>query len=134
MATFRSSAGIVLAVWCLACTPPRANEAPAGDVAAIARQRIEHVTPKRDVVGAAPARFEWTAAPGSDEYAITVHNEVDMLIFQARARGTSLEWPKGNALDPGTYFWRVVGVTEGRQVADSGRAAFVVTGNPDGQR
>ena len=47
-------------------------------------------------------------------------------MFEERARDTSLEWPKGNRLEPGTYFWRVVGVKDGRRVADSGRAAFVV--------
>jgi hypothetical protein len=115
MATFRCSAALLL--WCLACV----QNAP------ITRDTIEPVTPKRDYVGAAPARFEWTAVNGVDEYAITVENEVDVLLFQGRARGTSLDWPKDNTLDPGTYFWRVVGIDGGRRVADSGRAAFVVT-------
>jgi hypothetical protein len=130
-------------LWCvgyavgLGCSTQSAKEAggpEATAVAPISRDTIEHVAPKRDFVGAAPARFEWTAAAGVDDYAITVHNEVDMLIFEARVRGTSLEWPKANALDPGTYFWRVVGVKEGRRVADSGRAAFVVADNPDRAR
>jgi hypothetical protein len=98
----------------------------AADVAPMTRTTIEHVVPKRDFVGAAPARFEWTPADGVDEYALTVENEVDMQIFQGRARATSLDWPQGNRLDPGTYFWRIVGEKDGRRIADSGRAAFVV--------
>lgn len=129
MATFRSSA--ILALWCLAClgcSSQSATEAApeAVQVAPITRDTIEHVLPKRDFVGPAPARFEWTAAKGVDDYGLTIENEVDMLLFQARTRDTSLDWPKGNTLDPGTYFWRVVGTTAGRRVADSGRAAFVV--------
>jgi hypothetical protein len=128
MATFRSSAGVVLALWSLACTPPRANETAAADVVPIARQRIDHVTPKRDFVGAAPAKLEWTAVDGVDSYSITVMNEVDALLLDyRRATGTSIDWPKEIRLEPGTYFWRVVGVQDSRSVADSGRAAFVVT-------
>ena len=39
---------------------------------------------------------------------------------------TSVPWPKEVSIEPGTYFWRIVGVKGGRVVADSGRAAFVV--------
>jgi len=139
MATFRYSARVLM-LWCvgyavgLGCSTQSAKEAGGPETAAVApifRDTIEHVVPRRDFVGAAPARFEWTAAAGVDEYAITVHNEVDMLIFEGRERGTSLEWPTANALDPGTYFWRVVGVKGDRRVADSGRAAFVDTNRPD---
>jgi hypothetical protein len=130
MATFRSSAGLVLALVCIACSSQRAQE-PAASVpvppAPINRDGIQHVLPKPDSVGPMPARFAWTAASGVDEYTLTVENEVDVLLFQARTRGTSLDWPKGNPLDPGTYFWRVLGTAaDGRRVADSGRAAFVV--------
>ena len=133
MATFRYSAGLGLALLGLACSSQSAQEAsaPAVEQAPITRDRIEHVVPTRDSVGPMPARFEWTAAKGVDEYAMTVENEVDMLLFQARTRSTSLDWPKGTTLDPGTYFWRVVGISDGRRVADSGRAAFVVAGNRD---
>lgn len=127
MATFRSSAGVVVAMWCLACSPPSANETPVADVAAIARQRIDHVTPKRDFVGVAPSRLEWTAVDGVDSYTVTVMNEVDALFLDyRRVTGTSIDWPKEIKLEPGTYFWRVVGMQNGRSVADSGRAAFVV--------
>lgn len=117
MATFRYSAAIVLALLFLACSSQSAQE----------RDEIEHVVPKRDFVGRLPARFEWTAAKGVDGYTMTIENEVDVLLFEARTRETFLDWPKGSTLDPGTYFWRVVGVREGRPVADSGRAAFVIS-------
>lgn len=133
MATFRYSAGLGLALLCIACSSQSARDAsaPAVEQAPITHGRIEHVVPKRDAVGPMPERFEWTAAQGVDEYAMTVENEVDVLLFQARIRSTSLDWPKGTTLDPGTYFWRVVGMSDGRRVADSGRAAFVVSGNRD---
>ncbi len=139
MEIFRSSAasrclGCLACLVCLACSPHNAQEAgapAAAEVAHIARDTIEHLVPKRDFVGPAPARFEWTAVTSIDEYAITVENEVDVLLFQARTRAVSVEWPKGSPLDPGTYFWRVVGLSEGRRVADSGRAAFVVTARPE---
>ena len=131
MATFRYNAGVGLAVLCLACSSQSAQEStPAAPVqqAPIVRQSIEHVAPKRDYVGPMPARFEWTAAKGVDEYLITIENEVDMLMAEARSRGTVLDFPKDKKLDNGTYFWRVEGLAaDGRSVADSGRAAFVVT-------
>ena len=123
----RTHGAVVLAMWCLGCTPPHANETMGAGVAGITRQRIEHVTPKRDFVGAAPLRLEWTAADGVDSYTVTVMNEVDALLLDYKgARVTSIDWPKEVRLEPGTYFWRVVGVRDGRPVADSGRAAFVV--------
>ncbi len=126
MATFRSSV-LVLALLCLACTPRESNDAPAPEVAAITKQEIEHVTPRRDFVGPAPTRLEWTAIDGVDTYNITVITEIDSVVFQhAGARSTSIEWPKDIRLEPGTYFWRVVAVRGDRVVADSGRAAFVV--------
>ena len=138
MATFRSRTGylrflgflrflrFVGFVGLVACSPHSAQEA-ARAVVPIARATIEHVTPKRDFVGAAPSRLEWTAVDGVDSYSITVMNEVDALLVEYRGlKGTSIDWPKEVRLDPGTYFWRVVGVSNGRTVADSGRAAFVV--------
>ena len=129
MATFRYSAAIVLALLFLACSSQSAQEAtvsPAPEVAPSVRDEIEHVVPKRDFVGPLPARFEWTAAKGVEEYTMTIENEVDLLLMEARTRDTFLDWPKGSTLDPGTYFWRVVGISGGRSVADSGRAAFIV--------
>jgi hypothetical protein len=128
MATFPSSAGLVLAVFCLACTPQGGSDPPpANTTAAIVRQGIDHITPKRDFVGAAPARLEWTAAAGVDGYSITVMNEVDALILDSKGiTTTSMTWPKEVKLEPGTYFWRVAGIKDGRAIADSGRSAFVV--------
>lgn len=121
MATFRCNPAIVLALLGLACL------AGDGAAAGIQKVEIEHVTPRRDSVGPVPARFEWTAVPGADSYAISVENEVDMQIFdQAGITTTSTPWPKEVRVDPGTYFWRVAGFKDGRMIADSGRAAFVV--------
>jgi methionine-rich copper-binding protein CopC len=116
---------MVLALLCLACTPRESSEAPTPEVAA--KQEIEHVTPRRDFVGPAPTRLEWTVLDGVDTYNIIVITEIDTVVFQQDgARSTSIEWPKEIKLEPGTYFWRVVGVRGDRVVADSGRAAFVV--------
>lgn len=140
MATFRSRTGFLGVLGFLGfvgCSPHSAQEvaAPAAAVAPITRDTIEHVTPKRDFVGAAPSRLEWTAVDGVDSYGVTVINEVDALLVEYRGvKGTSIDWPNEVKLEPGTYFWRVVGVNDGRSVADSGRAAFVVTGNPDRDR
>ena len=132
MATFRSRTGYLGFAGFLGfvgCSPHNAQEvaAPAAAVAPITRDTIEHVTPKRDFVGAAPARLEWAAVDGVDSYSITVMNEVDALLVEYRGlKGTSIDWPKEVRLEPGTYFWRVIGVSSGKTVADSGRAAFVV--------
>lgn len=129
METFPYSAGVLLVLLSLACTSQDGNAgAPAAsEVAAIERQGIDHLAPKRDHVGPAPARLEWTAAEGADTYHITVSTEIDTLVFEhVGARATSIDWPKEITLEPGTYFWRVVGINGGRGVADSGRAAFVV--------
>lgn len=129
MATFRYSAGVLLVLLSLACMSRNGSAGAPGAsaVAAIERQGIDHLVPKRDSVGPAPARLEWTAAEGVDSYAITVSTEIDTLVFQhVGASGTSIDWPKGITLEPGTYFWRVVGIKSGRGIADSGRAAFVV--------
>ena len=127
MATFRSSV-LVLAVLCLACTPRGSAEAPPPPVAAITRQQIDHVTPKRDFVGPAPTRLEWTTVEGVDTYNINVMTEIDSVVFQhVGARGNAIEWPGEITLEPGTYFWRVVGIKGERPIADSGRSAFVVS-------
>jgi hypothetical protein len=118
---------VVIALMSLTCARHESSDVPPSEVAAITRQQIEHVTPRRDFVGPAPARLEWTALDGVDTYNITVITEIDTVLFEhAGARSTSIEWPKEITLEPGTYFWRVVGVRGGRVVADSGRAAFVV--------
>jgi hypothetical protein len=132
MATFRSKKLIVLvAVAGLACVSREGSSAPAPSTpieeAKIQKLEIEHVIPGRDAVGPQPTKLEWTAASGVDSYSIAVENEIEIQMFeQDNIKETSVPWPKGLKLDPGTYFWRIVGVKGDRIVADSGRAAFVI--------
>ena len=93
------------------------------------RQRqpaIEHVSPGRDSVGAQPKKFEWTAVPGADGYALLLVNEVDIEMWETTVQATTIEVPKELVLDAGTYYWAVGAFRGGRQVAYSGRSAFVV--------
>lgn len=130
MATFRFNPTILFAVFSLACisregTPQAAGAAPA--VAPIQKIQIEHLVPRRDFVGKLPTTLEWTAAAGVDTYAVSVENEIEIGVFdQDGITGTSIPWPKEVKIDPGTYFWRIVGLKGDRIIADSGRAAFVV--------
>ena len=56
-----------------------------------------------------------------------VWNEVDRLIWRHDdIPVTSIERPAGIDLEPGTYFWSVTAVQQGREIARSGLAAFVV--------
>ena len=130
MATFRSSNPAVLfvALLSLACMSRDGSTAAAPIVEAkLQRIEIEHVIPRRDAVGPQPTRLEWTAAKGIDSYAISVENEIEIEIFsQENIQATSVPWPKEVKLDPGTYFWRIIGVKGDRIIADSGRAAFVI--------
>lgn len=117
-------------VFSLACisrdgTPEAAPAA--ADQAKIQKIAIAHVIPRPDFVGPLPTRLEWTAAAGVDSYAIGVENEIEIAVFdQDGITGTSTPWPKDLRIDPGTYYWRIVGLQGDRVVADSGRAAFVV--------
>lgn len=130
MATFRfsNSAVLVAALLGLACLSRDGSTAAAPiEEAKLQKIEIEHVIPRRDAVGPQPTRLEWTAAKGIDSYAISVENEIEIAIFdQENIKTTSVPWPKEIRLEPGTYFWRIVGLKGGRVVADSGRAAFVV--------
>lgn len=135
MATFRSriprftTVVVLAAVVSLACMSREGASATAApiDDAKIQKIEIEHVIPGRDAVGPQPTRLEWTAAKGIDSYAISVENEIEIQIFeQENIQTTSVPWPKEIKLEPGTYFWRIVGLKGGRVIADSGRAAFVV--------
>lgn len=114
----------------LACVPRDGAPEPTArpvEVATIQNMRIEHVTPRRDFVGQLPTRLEWTAVDGVDSYAITVENEIEIPVFdQEDIKTTSVPWPKEARIDPGTYYWRIVGLKNDKIVADSGRAAFVV--------
>lgn len=131
MATFRFNPTILCCVvFSLACitreSAPEAAPAAVEEVK-IQKLQIEHVIPKRDFVGKAPALFEWTAADGADSYAISLENEIEIVLFeQDGITTTSVPWPKDLKLDPGTYFWRIAGLKGERIIADSGRAAFVL--------
>lgn len=131
MATSRFSLIVLFVLISLACAPREttpANAAPeAAEVAAIQKIEIEHVTPRRDFVGPLPTRLEWTPVPGVDSYAINVEDEIEIPVFdQAGISTTTVPWPKEVKIPPGTYFWRIIGLKDGKVIADSGRAAFVV--------
>jgi hypothetical protein len=120
---------LALVAVAVACTaPPGRGEAPqptaqpgGGGVT------LDHLVPARDSVGGIPTRFEWTAVEGADEYAIGVWSEVDVLVWrQGDLHEPSVAWPAEIQLEPGTYFWAVVALRQGRSLADSGRSAFVV--------
>jgi hypothetical protein len=105
-----------------ACTTTSTQQSTNG-----AGKTLDHVTPARDSVGPMPSRFAWTAVDGADSYAVGIWNEVDMLVWRADNIATPfIAWPGERALDPGTYFWSVTALREGRPIADSGRSAFVV--------
>jgi hypothetical protein len=129
MATFRSKFLAPILFASVACA--QASEAPASAGVALgaeapAVQTIEHLVPARDSVGAQPKKFEWTAVPGAEGYAFLLVNEIDIEMWETTVQATSLEVPKELVLDSGTYYWAVGAFTGGRQVAYSGRAAFVV--------
>ena len=131
MATFRSNVIVLfVSLASLACTSSEGAPAPPAapvEEARIQKLAIEHVSPGRDFVGAQPTTLEWTEAAGVDSYSIAVENEIEIQMFeQDGIKGTSTAWPKGLKLEPGTYFWRIIGVKGDRIVADSGRAAFVI--------
>jgi hypothetical protein len=121
---------MVLVLLSLACAPRESAPEPSiatPGMALIQKIAIEHVTPRRDFVGPLPTMLEWTAAEGADSYAISVENEIELPVFdQEGITTTSVPWPKDLRIEPGTYFWRIVGLKDGRVIADSGRAAFVV--------
>ena len=131
MGTFRFNPIVLFVVFSLACMSregtPAAAEEPPVEVATIQRIQIEHLVPKPNFVGKTPTVMQWTAAEGADSYAVSVENEIEIPVFdQEEIKGTSIPWPKEARVDPGTYYWRIIGLKAGRLIADSGRAAFVV--------
>lgn len=129
MATFRCNPTILLLAFVsLACVPrDDAPDASSRQEDKIQKIQIQHVTPPPDFVGPLPTRLEWTAVAGADHYAIGVENEIEIPVFdQSGIRTTSVAWPAGLKIEPGTYYWRIVGLKGDRMIADSGRAAFVV--------
>ena len=92
------------------------------------QQTITHITPRPDSIGPTPARFAWTPAKDADRYAIGLWNEVDVLVWRRDdVREPAAEWPAGFRLDPGTYFWSVTALRQDHPIAESGRAAFIVS-------
>jgi hypothetical protein len=130
LARLRRTVGLWFVVFSLACVSregaPEASSAGT-EVAAIQRIQIEHLVPRPNFVGPLPVRLEWTAAAGVDTYEVGVENEIEIPVFdQGGIKTTSVPWPKEARVEPGTYYWRITGYQDGRLVADSGRAAFVV--------
>ena len=131
MATFRCSLYLAIVFASLACA--RAAEAPVAAIAppgrapaAALQPAIEHVSPRRDSVGAQPKLFEWTAVPAAEGYALLLVNEVDIEIWEVTVKDNFVAVPRELVLDAGTYYWAVGAFRGGRQVAYSGRSAFVV--------
>jgi hypothetical protein len=122
----------------LACTSSRGQSetlqqsAPPSSGSSSESQLIEHVTPRRDSTGPAPARFEWTAIDDANEYAIGMWNEADTMVWrQSGLAEPAVEFPEDNPLEPGTYYWSVTALRDGQPIAHSGLSAFVVM--PDGE-
>lgn len=127
------ASGVLLVAVSVACDPTPssggASPEPASGLAAQsdALRVIQHEEPRRDFVGPRPARFRWSPIAVADRYAIGLWNEADRLLWrQDDLTATSVDWPAGLPADPGTYFWSVSALRDGREVAKSGVAAFVV--------
>jgi hypothetical protein len=120
---------VAAAVIVVACT--NSQEAHEAAAPAPVEQRlptIDHLSPRRDSVGGAPTRFEWTAAEDANQYAIGIWDDVDRLVWRSdHVAGTFVDVPKDVEFEFGTYFWMVTALHDDRPVAESGRAAFVVT-------
>jgi hypothetical protein len=132
MRTWRPLAAVAIVAVGLACAPSDSG-ASADAPAAAADQTpiIDHLAPRRDSVGGVPTHFEWTRIDKADSYLIGVWNDVDLLVWRVRdIPENRIAWPKGEPLEPGTYFWSVTAFRGGEPVAESGRAAFVVRTDP----
>lgn len=119
----------------LACAPAdgRSGDAssatPAGENSQA--RLIDHLTPRRDSVGRAPEKFEWTKIEGADSYSIGLWNEVDVMVWrQDRISENHLDRPKDLELEAGTYLWTITALRGNEPIAESGLAAFVVRTDP----
>ena len=123
----RWAAIVAVVVIGLACAGPD-SDTRAESPAATADQAplIDHLSPRRDSVGGVPTYFEWTKIEKADRYHISLWNDVDLMVWRQNVHETRVEWPKGEPLEPGTYFWAVSAFSGDRPIAESGRAAFVV--------
>ena len=129
----RGAAALILAVFVLGTASCAAPSDAGGETATPAQAAdqalkvIQHEVPKRDFVGPQPAEFRWSPVAGADTYAIGVWNESDRLMWRKDdITGPAVAWPDGLLLDYGTYFWSVSGLQNGREIAKSGTAAFVI--------
>ena len=101
--------------------------APAAETGRQALAAINHLVPRPDSVGPQPAKFAWTPIAGADSYAIGLVSEIDSVVWQSRdIPKAEVDWPASLEVPAGTYFWMVEGYHDGRRMAESGRAAFVV--------
>jgi len=106
----------------LACTPAHNGSS--------SRQEpvVDPLVPAPDSVGPAPKNFSWRPVPGAAFYAVGVWNESDALVWRMDdITATSTPIPDDFMFEPGTYFWSVVAIRDGQQIATSGHTAFVVT-------
>ena len=118
---------VVIALACAPSAGPAGGEQDEPPPAQRQTELIDHVMPARDSVGKAPTRFEWTKIDGADRYAIGVWNEVDVLLWrQDNIPTNAIDRPEPVQFEPGTYFWSVAALKDGRQIGESGLSAFVV--------
>ena len=115
MATFRFNPTLLfILVFSLACISREgAPEAATGRVRKRRFKRSRSSTSRRGPISSASCRrvLEWTAAAGVDSYAVSVENEIEIPVFdQDGITGTSTPWPKDFRIEPGTYYWRIVGL------------------------
>jgi len=123
---FRSArwcAAIAIIALGLGCSPAHNGAAGRQDTPV-----VDPLVPAPDFVGPAPARFSWKPVPGAAFYVLGVWNESDTLIWRLdEINATSALAPEDVRFEPGTYFWSVVAIRDGQQIATSGHTAFVVT-------
>jgi hypothetical protein len=122
---FSSTIGFAVAL-SLACSAAENTPPPAaGDQTSV----IDPITPRADFVGPAPTRFSWTAIPRATSYAIGIWDDSDVMVWKkSDLIATTVMRPEDVRLAAGhTFFWSVVGIRDGQQIASSGMIAFVVT-------
>ncbi len=123
-------ATLTAALGAASCASPSnagSSAASAAQPAAIELRTIQHEVPKRDFVGPQPTEFRWSPIQGADRYAIGLWNETDRLVWRSDdLKEPAVARPKELSLDYGTYFWSVSALQNGREIAKSGMAAFVI--------
>jgi|SoiMethySBSTD1v2_1073268.scaffolds.fasta_scaffold569828_2 hypothetical protein len=116
------AAAIAVTAAALACSPTHNGASSSKDPV------VDPLIPAPDSVGPAPKSFSWRPVPGAAFYAVGVWNESDALVWRADdITATSTPVPDDFKFETGTYFWSVVAIRDGQQIATSGHTAFVVT-------